>query len=231
MGFIDLLTESGLTMLTGWLATRSYIIGNAPSQADVAVFKAIKSAPDAAKYPHAARWYKHIASFEDEFATLSGDASKPYTTYGPDSAETAETTEKAPAAEEAGDDDDVDLFGSDDEEEDAEAVRVREERLAAYREKKAAKPKVAAKSVVTLDVKPWDDETDMAALEASVRSIEKDGLVWGASKLVPVGFGIKKLQITLVVEDEKISLSDLEEEIQGFEDYVQSTDVAAMQKL
>lgn len=76
-----------------------------------------------------------------------------------------------------------------------------------------------------------DDETDMAALEASVRGIEKDGLVWGASKLVPVGFGIRKLQINLVIEDEKISLSDLEEEIQEFEDYVQSTDVAAMQKL
>ncbi|KAI1434580.1 hypothetical protein GGR50DRAFT_687539 [Xylaria sp. CBS 124048] len=231
MGFLDLLTDSGLTLLTGWLATRSYIVGQSPSQADVAVFKAIKSAPDSAKYPHAARWYKHIASFEDEFATLPGDASKSYTAYGPGETEATEATEKAPAAEEGADEDDVDLFGSDDEEEDAEAVRIREERLAAYREKKAAKPKIAAKSVVTLDVKPWDDETDMAALEASVRSIEKDGLVWGASKLVPVGFGIKKLQINLVIEDEKISLSDLEEEIQGFEDYVQSTDIAAMQKL
>ncbi|KAI1176941.1 hypothetical protein F4777DRAFT_544028 [Nemania sp. FL0916] len=232
MGFIDVLTDSGLTLLTGWLATRSYIIGHSPSQADVAVFKAIKSAPDSSKYPHAARWYKHIASFEDEFATLAGDASKPYTSYGPGEAEaTTGAPVKTPAAEEAADEDDVDLFGSDDEEEDAEAVRVREERLAAYREKKAAKPKTTAKSVVTLDVKPWDDETDMAALEAAVRSIEKDGLVWGASKLVPVGFGIKKLQINLVVEDEKISLGDLEEEIQGFEDHVQSTDIAAMQKL
>jgi len=50
-----------------------------------------------------------------------------------------------------------------------------------------------------MDVKPWDDETDMAALEAAVRSIEQDGLVWGASKLVAIGYGIKKLQITLVV--------------------------------
>lgn len=71
----------------------------------------------------------------------------------------------------------------------------------------------------------------MAALEAAVRGIEKDGLLWGTSKLVPVGFGIKKLQINLVIEDEKISLSELEEEIQEFEDYVQSTDVATMQKL
>ena len=71
----------------------------------------------------------------------------------------------------------------------------------------------------------------MKELEASVRSIEKDGLVWGASKLVPVGFGIKKLQINLVVEDEKVSLDELQEQIDEFEDYVQSSDVAAMQKL
>lgn len=56
-----------------------------------------------------------------------------------------------------------------------------------------------SQSVVTLEVKPWDDETDMSALEGSVRSIEMDGLVWGASKLVPIGYGIRKLQITLVV--------------------------------
>jgi translation elongation factor EF-1beta len=68
----------------------------------------------------------------------------------------------------------------------------------------------------------------MVALEAAVRGIQKDGLVWGASKLVPVGFGIKKLQITLVVEDDKILVSELEEEIQGFEDYVQSTDVVSI---
>lgn len=67
----------------------------------------------------------------------------------------------------------------------------------------------------------------MTELEAKVRSIEKDGLVWGASKLVPVGFGIRKLQINIVIEDEKISVSDLQEEIEEFEDYVQSTDVVS----
>ena len=71
----------------------------------------------------------------------------------------------------------------------------------------------------------------MKELEAAVRTIEKDGLVWGASKLVPVGFGIKKLQINLVVEDEKVSTTELQEEVEELEDYVQSTDIAAMQKL
>ncbi|KAJ5635718.1 uncharacterized protein N7484_009031 [Penicillium longicatenatum] len=230
MGFTDLLSDSGLTVLNSWLTTRSYIVGFSPSQADVAIFKALSTAPEVAKYPHAARWYKHIVSYDDDFATLPGDAAKPYTVYGPEVVAATLNPAKAPAAEE--DDDDVDLFRSDEEEEeDAEAARVREERLAEYRKKKEAKPKVAAKSVVILDVKPWDDETDMAALEAAVRGIEKDGLVWGTSKLVTVGFGIKKLQINLVIEDEKISLSDLEEEIQEFEDFVQSTDIATMNKL
>ncbi|PHH59098.1 hypothetical protein CDD82_2554 [Ophiocordyceps australis] len=228
MGFADFLSDTGLGMLNNWLATRSYITGYAASQADVACFKALSSQPSPDKFPHAARWYTHVATFEPDFGNLSGDASKPYTVYGPDKAEVTLNPAKAPAA--ADDDDDVDLFGSD-EEEDAEAARIREERLAEYRKKKEAKPKTTAKSVVTMDVKPWDDETDMAALEAAVRSIEKDGLVWGASKLVTVGFGIKKLQINLVVEDEKISLDELQEEIAEFEDYVQSSDVAAMQKL
>ncbi|KAK0750110.1 hypothetical protein B0T18DRAFT_121929 [Schizothecium vesticola] len=229
MGFTDLLTDAGLTVLNNWLLTRSYITGYSASQADVAVYKALKGSPDAAKYPNAARWYKHIASYEDEFATLSGDSSKPYTVYGPDVAEVTLNPAKAPAAEE--DDEDVDLFGSDDEEEDAEAARIREERLEEYRKKKEGKTKPAAKSIVTLDVKPWDDETDMVALEAAVRSIEKEGLVWGGSQLVAVGFGIKKLQINLVVEDDKVSIDELQEQIAEFEDYVQSSDVIAMQKL
>lgn len=62
-------------------------------------------------------------------------------------------------------------------------------------------------------------------------TINSDGLTWGASTFVAIGYGIKKLQINLVVEDEKISLDDLQQEIEGDEDHVQSTDIAAMQKL
>ena len=67
---------------------------------------------------------------------------------------------------------------------------------------------------------PWDDETDLKAMEDAVRGITMDGLVWGSSKLVPVVYGINKLQITCVVEDAKVGTDDLEEQIIGFEDYV-----------
>lgn len=70
----------------------------------------------------------------------------------------------------------------------------------------------------------------MTALEIAVRAITKDGLVWGSSKLVDIAHGIKKLQISLVIED-KIDLTELEEGIGEMEEWVQSTDVVAMQKL
>ncbi|XP_030258009.1 eukaryotic translation elongation factor 1 delta a (guanine nucleotide exchange protein) isoform X4 [Sparus aurata] len=127
------------------------------------------------------------------------------------------------------DDDDIDLFGSDDDDE--EAARIKQERVDAYAAKKSKKPTLIAKSSILLDVKPWDDETDMAQLEQCVRSVQMDGLLWGASKLVPVGYGIKKLQINCVVEDDKVGTDILEEEITKFEDFVQSVDVAAFNKI
>ncbi|XP_049443398.1 eukaryotic translation elongation factor 1 delta b (guanine nucleotide exchange protein) isoform X3 [Epinephelus fuscoguttatus] len=131
--------------------------------------------------------------------------------------------------EEEDEDDDIDLFGSD--EDDEEAEKIKEQRLKEYAEKKAKKPGIIAKSSILLDVKPWDDETDMAKLEECVRSVQADGLLWGTSKLVPVGYGIKKLQIACVVEDDKVGTDMLEEEITKFEDYVQSVDVAAFNKI
>uniref|UniRef100_A0A671NUI6 Elongation factor 1-delta-like n=2 Tax=Sinocyclocheilus anshuiensis TaxID=1608454 RepID=A0A671NUI6_9TELE len=127
------------------------------------------------------------------------------------------------------DDDDIDLFGSD--EEDEEAERIKAERVKEYAQRKSKKPALIAKSSILLDVKPWDDETVMSKLEECVRSIQMDGLLWGASKLVPVGYGIKKLQINCVVEDDKVGTDILEEEITKFEDYVQSVDIAAFNKI
>lgn len=129
------------------------------------------------------------------------------------------------------DDDDFELFGDDNEPEDADAERIKLERVKAYEDKKAKKPVLIAKSNIILDVKPWDDETDMAELEKCVRSIEMDGLLWGSSKLVPLAFTIKKLQISCVVEDDKVSTDDLEEKIMAFEDLIQSIDIAAFNKI
>jgi len=211
MALGDLSSPAGLKKLNELLRTRSYLEGYQPSKADTAAFDSIKTAPNGKDLPHALRWYTHIKSF--------GDLRKQFPGAAP-----------AAASKAADDDDDVDLFGSDDEE-DADAAKIREQRLKEYADKKTKKPGPIAKSSIVLDVKPWDDETDMKAVEKLVREIVMDGLVWGASKLVPVGYGINKLQIILVCEDEKVSIEELTEIIQGFEDFVQSVDVAAFNKI
>jgi len=150
-------------------------------------------------------------------------------------ASAAKAVPQSPGKPEGDADEDFDLFGSDGSDDDGETEqqkKVKEERLAAYAAKKAKKPGPIAKSSVILDVKPWDDETDLVELERLVRSIEMDGLLWGAGKLLPIGYGIKKLQIICVVEDDKVSVDDLIERIQdGFEEFVQSVDVAAFNKI
>ncbi|XP_012691142.1 elongation factor 1-beta [Clupea harengus] len=226
MGFGDLKSPTGLKVLNDFLADKSYIEGYVPSQADVAVFDAISGAPSA-DLCHALRWYNHIKSFQKVKASLPG-LKKALGHYGPAGVE--DTTGGGDAAD---DDDDIDLFGSDEEEEESEeAKRLNEERVAAYNAKKSKKPTLIAKSSILLDVKPWDDETDMVKMEECVRTIQMDGLIWAqASKLVPVGYGIKKLQIGCVVEDDKVGTDQLEEAITAFEDYVQSVDVAAFNKI
>ncbi|XP_067667090.1 elongation factor 1-delta-like isoform X2 [Haliotis asinina] len=143
----------------------------------------------------------------------------------------AATKPSKPAADDDDDDDDFDMFGSDDEEEAAERERLQAERVAAYKAKKASKPALVAKSNIILEVKPWDDETNMKELEQKVREVSTDGLKWGSSKLVPVGYGINKLQIMCVVEDDKVGTDFLEEAITAYEDYVQSVDVVAFNKI
>ena len=112
-----------------------------PSQADVHVFKAISAAPDASAYPAVARWYAHIKSYTSEFDSLSGSSKAGEAFLG--GAKAAPAAAAAPAKAEE-DDDEVDLFGSD-EEEDAEAEKLKAERVAAYNAKKANKPKTIAK--------------------------------------------------------------------------------------
>ncbi|QSL65506.1 hypothetical protein MERGE_002819 [Pneumocystis wakefieldiae] len=210
MASLDLASDSSLSLLNKFFQDKSYIVGYTPSQADVSLFLEIKELPLADKYPNLARWYIHICSYTLEFESLPGEKGKSAASYL-GHLFTCESNKV---------EDDIDLFASDD---DSEAERIRQERVALYEEKKASKPKTIAKSIVTLDVKPWDDETDMTALEEGVRAIQMDGLVWG--------YGIRKLQITLVVEDDKVSIEELQERIAELEDYVQSSDVVAMQKL
>jgi len=214
VNFANLDSDKGLTELNHYLADKSYIEGYQPTQADVSVFKQVGKAPDAHKYVYASRWFSHIGSFTENERSAFHAAPQ---------VSTSTTTSKK-------DEDEIDLFGEDENDEEYEK-ELEERRKAAEAAKGPKKDKPIAKSSLVIDVKPWDDETPMDKLEESVRSVTIEGLVWGASKFVPVGYGIKKLQIGAVVVDDLVSIEDLEEQITAFGDYVQSMDVVAFNKI
>ncbi|KAL3669737.1 hypothetical protein V7S43_005117 [Phytophthora oleae] len=134
--------------------------------------------------------------------------------------------------EEEEDDDDDDMFGDDDEEDDEAAKALAAKRAEAAKAAKKEKKKPVERSQVVIEVKPWEAETDLEELAAKIKALPVEGLTWGEGhKLVPVAFGIKKLLVQCIIIDDLVLLDDITEAIEGFEDYVQSVDIASMNKM
>jgi elongation factor 1-beta len=58
-----------LNSFNDFLKDKSYIEGYQASQADAVVYQAIDAKLIEAKMVYLARWYKHISSFSNQFAT------------------------------------------------------------------------------------------------------------------------------------------------------------------
>ncbi|GMF13796.1 unnamed protein product [Phytophthora lilii] len=223
--FDNLHQDAGLKKLNGFLTNRSYIEGYQFSAADVAVFEQFSAVPDAAKFANVYRWYVHVAAKLGLRAILVSKkaAAAPKKEAAP---------KKAAPAEEEEEDDDDDLFGDDDEEDDEAAKALAAKRAEAAKAAKKEKKKPVERSQVVIEVKPWEAETDLEELAKKIKALPVEGLTWGEGhKLVPVAFGIKKLLVQCVIVDDLVLLDDITEAIEGFEDYVQSVDIASMNKL
>merc|ERR1711939_649560 len=128
----------------------------------------------------------------------------------------AAPAKEAPAAKKAEEEvDEDDLFGGVDEEE-----------LAAEKKHKKKVEEIQRSNII-FDVKPLGDDTDLNEMEKVVRAITLDGLTWGPSKFVDIAYGVKKLQISCVVVDDKVFTEDIEEGIMAHEELVQSVDIAS----
>ncbi|CCW60013.1 unnamed protein product [Phytomonas sp. EM1] len=201
---------STLKELNGRLSDKPYVSGFLPSKEDAKVFEEMFGSNI-----NVAQWAARMASYyqSERDALLKGEES--------------ESSKEVTKAKAKGDDDDIDLFGEATEEEKA-ALDAKKAKDA---EKKKAKAAPVAKSSILYDIKAWDDTVDLEALAGKLNAIQRDGLIWGDHKLVPVAFGVKKLQQLIVIEDDKVSSDDLEEMIMSFEDEVQSIDIVAWNKI
>ncbi|GKY94011.1 hypothetical protein MPSEU_000367900 [Mayamaea pseudoterrestris] len=159
----------------------------------------------------------------------------------PDSAPSAPTktssTAVAPAAKKAAvddNDDDFDVFGDDDDADD-EPKESRADMLARLKseaEARAASKEKKQRTLVSVEIKPWDVEQDLMALWRKITTeVTQDGLRWGENcQLMDVAYGIKKICTTFVMGANN-SADEVEEKILGMEDEVQSFEVISMSVL
>ena len=227
------------------LTNQMYVHGHQPGSEDSLLFYqwfSTKSEPCKDKYPALWAWYALISLYNpavlevwknvkvEEPKKKGGEPKKKEDKPKDNVDHTKPTKHEAPA------DECDDLFAD----ETPEDIKKREELEAKKKlekenkdkEKKPAKV-VIAKSLIILDVKVWDMEQDLDKLAKKIISdIVKDGLTWKTEyKLVDVAFGIKKIRIGCVVEDEKVSIDDINSQLEAWEDDVQSVDIVSFDKI
>lgn len=218
--------------LNAYLKGKTYLVGGQVTMADLVCadvltssFQLVFDAGFRKSVSALSSWFEGIVALPD-VVKAAGHIKCAAQAVKPPGAKSEAPAKAAPSK----DDDDLDLFGDDDEE-DAEAAK----KLAAAAKEKAGKKKkkvVIAQSLVMFEVKPLDSETDLDALAQEIFKISMDGLYWKTQyKKEPVAFGIFKLIIGVTVEDEKVSVDGLQEQIEAIEDKVQSVEIMAFNKI
>jgi elongation factor 1-beta len=68
--------------------------------------------------------------------------------------------------------------------------------------------------MLVFDVKVYEEDTDFKGLWEKIMALQFEGLVWNRDfNLVEIAYGMKKLRIGCVVEDDKIAQDDIFDKI------------------
>jgi len=233
MSNYDITKPESLSELEKHLSTNLFIGGQTPNAQDAYTYELFgQNTPDVEKYPGIAGWYFNLHYF-----FLVRESWKVEKAKSPKKSPTKKSpTKKKPAPAEKKEDDIDDMFGDDEPKETEEEKKARQEKMKkdAENKKKGEKKKeaVIAKSLVLLDVKVFEMEQDLDELAKKIKQIEFKGLTWKEQhKIEEIAFGMKKLVVGMVVEDEAVSVDDIIEKICSWESEVQSVDIKSFDKI
>ncbi|CAH2058659.1 unnamed protein product [Thlaspi arvense] len=195
--FPNLNTDSGLKKLDEHLLTRYFITSHKASKDDITLYAAL-SKPPPSQYVNASRWYNHI----ETLLSISGISSE---RIGVTIDGLTTITEEAAANSKDG----VVVIDDDDNDHDVDL----EEKKAADEDRAASLTANTEKEVswgsIVMVIVPQYGEIDMKKLEEDIRCIQMEGVIWGASKLVPLGYGVESLRIVASCpEDEEFDRFD-----------------------
>lgn len=226
--------EEGINAVEAFLAENAYLSGgNSPGNEDADLLTEIEGSkfiPDASITPNLFGWWWTLAPFRaiarDQWRK-GGKPAKPAK-----EGKKAAKKEEAPKKEAAKDDDDDDVDGLFDSDPEAEAEAEKQKAAKKAEKSKKHARKAVAKSVVVFDVKGYEVEFDWNALAEKIRAeVTMEGLVWMDShEIVPIAFGMKKLQMSCVIVDDLVGTDDIFDKITAWEDDVQSCDIVSFDK-
>jgi elongation factor 1-beta len=238
---------AGLKQLEAYLVGRTFVFGLCPSTADADLLALVKKCPDANTYPASARWFNYISGFDAK--AQKGFAKCALLSVGVAVAAPA-AKPAAKAAAEDDDDDDDDMFDDDEEEEEEDPEELAKIEAA---KKKKKKRKPVLRSQIIFDIKPMSIEVDLEEMADKIKDLAvgtmepfatrikdindervtvENSCVWGEGHEVkPIAFGICKLQVSCVVNDDVVGTDDVKDFLEAqYGDLIQSIDVAAMNK-
>lgn len=66
-------------------------------------------------------------------------------------------------------------------------------------------------SIITFDLRPMDDAVDVNAIKNQILNWKKEGMEWQSGTLIPVAFGIHKIRVSVQIDDDTVSIADIEE--------------------
>ncbi|CDJ56220.1 elongation factor 1, putative [Eimeria maxima] len=112
---------------------------------------------------------------------------------------------------------DIDLFGDDDDAAAADLKKLSESKKKEKeeKEKKNKKKEIINKSMLVIEIKPRNSETNLDLIQQNIQQIIIDGLKWGENaKKVPLAFGLYKLQVQCVIIDDIVDTQEVLDKIE-----------------
>ncbi|SOV76252.1 elongation factor 1-beta [Plasmodium sp. gorilla clade G3] len=212
--------EGDYKKLNSYFETHSYFDNYTLGVNDLKIYHQINTVIKKDTYPHLYRWFYHISSlpeyilnqYDEEHKKNKGSATKAVTCSNNKSNKTT------------GDDDvdnDIDLFGDDDNTKDSasnillEKKKQKEEEL----KKKKQKEKEKNRSILIIEIKPKSIDTDISKIPKLVKQkIVDENIKWGEEvKKLPVAFGLYKLQMSCIIYDDFVNTNELIEKIENID--------------
>lgn len=78
---------------------------------------------------------------------------------------------------------------------------------------------------IVLAIRPWSHEQDMDVMTTRITGMSTDGITWGATHVVDIGYGVRELHIAIVCDTSITSIDSLLEELLSMEDLISQVSI------